>query len=151
VVRDMSVLVAPAFHELMKCGAAADLFYNDDTGARILASMSGSRGTEWLKDGRLRTGIFTSAIVAESPGWKVALFFSGRLHAGENLTKLLELRPEEMAAPIQMSDGSSSNVPTAPPTVQANCTAHARQKWADIMESFPGECRRVRYDLRAVC
>lgn len=150
VVRDMSASIAPAFHELMKRGATADLFYNDDTGARILASMSGSRGTEWLKDGRLRTGIFTSAIVAESPGWKIALFFSGRLHAGENLTKLLELRPEEMDAPIQMSDGSSSNVPTAPPTVQANCAAHARQKWVDIAESFPGKCRRVLDDLRAV-
>ena len=36
-----------------------------------------------------RTGVFTSGIVSINAGFKVALFFTGRKHAGENLAELL--------------------------------------------------------------
>ncbi len=37
-----------------------------------------------------RTGIFTSGVVSTAEGRKIALFFTGRQHAGENLAEVLK-------------------------------------------------------------
>jgi len=37
-------------------------------------------------EGNERTGIFTSGVIATRDARRIALFFSGRKHAGENLT-----------------------------------------------------------------
>ena len=36
-----------------------------------------------------RTGVFTSGIVSTKQGRRIALFFAGRKHAGENLSHVL--------------------------------------------------------------
>jgi hypothetical protein len=41
-------------------------------------------------------------VVALRDGQRVALFFSGRRHAGENLAQVLKLRAAELPPPIQM-------------------------------------------------
>ncbi len=57
--------------------------------------------------GKCRTGVFTTGIVAETEGRHIALFFTGRKHAGENLGDLLNLRPANLSTPIQMCDALS--------------------------------------------
>src|SRR5579871_1665475 len=61
VVRDAAGHLVPVLEELYQQSAKADVIYNDDTSMRILASMAGAHGEPWVKDGQLRTGLFTSA------------------------------------------------------------------------------------------
>jgi transposase len=53
---------------------------------------------EGTADGR--RGLYTSGVVALRDGHRVALFFSGRRHAGENLAEVLAHRAEELPPPI---------------------------------------------------
>jgi hypothetical protein len=73
----------------------------------------------------------------------MALFFSGRQHAGENLSDVLQHRVAELDAPIHMCDGLSRNLPRELETIVANCLAHGRRNFVDIYDRFPDECRRV--------
>ncbi len=45
-----------------------------------------------------RRGLFTTGVVALRDGHRVALFFSGRRHAGENLAEVLQQRRGVAAA-----------------------------------------------------
>jgi hypothetical protein len=55
-----------------------------------------------------RTGVFTSGIVSVDQGRKIALYFTGGRHAGENLAEVLKKRSAELPSPIQMClDGPS--------------------------------------------
>ena len=75
-----------------------------------------------------RTGVFTSGIVSTATGRKIALYFTGRQHAGENIADVLQQRAAELPSPIQMCDALSRNVPKLLPTgveiLLANCLAH---------------------------
>ncbi len=88
-------------------------------------------------------GMFTSAIVATGEGQKIALFLSGRQHAGENLADVLGRRAAELPPPIQMCDALSRNLPGELKTVVANCLAHGRRQFVDVVNLFPQECRHV--------
>lgn len=97
-----------------------------------------------------RTGVFTSGIVSSKDGRKIALFFTGRKHAGENLADVLRQRNEELNAPIQMCDALSRNMPKELKAIIANCISHSRRKFVDVVESFPNECRYVLETLALV-
>jgi transposase len=90
-----------------------------------------------------RRGLFTSGIVSTSEGRRIALFFSGRQHAGENLADVLAHRACDLPAPIQMCDALSRNLPAAFKTLLANCLAHGRRQFVDVADRFPEECRYV--------
>ena len=114
------------------------LFHNDDTGMRVL-KLKRPEGDE-------RTGVFTSGIVSVGEGRKIALFFTGREHAGENLAAVLKKRTAELPPPIQMCDALSRNVPKLPAGVEillANCLAHGRRQFTEVAANFPTECRYV--------
>ena len=83
-------------------------------------------------------------------GRRIALFFSGRQHAGENLKDVLEQRAAELAPPIQMCDALSRNLPGELKTILANCLAHGRRQFVDVAERFPEECRHVLESLAVV-
>ena len=87
--------------------------------------------------------MFTSGIVSTREGRRIALFFTGRQHAGENLAQVLEKRAAELPAPVQMCDGLDRNLPKDHTTVSANCLTHGRRKFVEIVESFPEESRYV--------
>jgi transposase len=55
-----------------------------------------------------RTGVFTSGIVSTREGQRMALFFTGRWHVGENLSAVLARLPIRL---IQMCDALSRNLP----------------------------------------
>ena len=90
--------------------------------------------------------MFTSGIVSTGEGRKIALFFTGAKHAGENIADVLKQRAAELPAPIQMCDALSRNVPKLPAGVEillANCLAHGRRQFVEVAENFPDECRYV--------
>jgi hypothetical protein len=87
-----------------------------------------------------RTGVFTSGIVSVGEGHKIALYFTGSRHAGENLAEVLKQRSAELPSPIQMCDALSRNVPKLPAGVEillANCLAHGRRQFVDVAENPP--------------
>ena len=142
-------LLMPVFLYLEELAAQAWLFYHDDTHMKVLSLLK--ENAELRAQGsQERTGIFTTAILAEVDDHRIALFFTGRKHAGENLDSLLELRPQDQPTPIQMCDGLASNQLKNAQTRQANCSAHSRRKYVEVLEDFPEQCRFVLERLREV-
>ena len=205
----------PVYQELLRQGAGADQFYNDDTPNRILeldqkkpapgsppepaqaapdlagpgASGVGVSGPapsvqtaslqtvtqRAAQDGpsaptqpsapakppekpskaskkkkTKRTGQYTTAIVAVLRGHPIGLFFTGRNHAGENLTEVLKLRVAGLPPPKQMCDGLDRNLPADFQTILGNCLAHGRRKFFDLFTHWPEECRYVLEGLAEV-
>jgi transposase len=128
----------PAYDEYIRQAALGEVVHNDDTGMRILKLAREPADT--------RTGIFTSGIVSLGPGWKIALYFSGAKHAGENLAEVLKRRPAGLAPLIQMCDALSWNTSRQSEGVErllANCMSHGRRQFVEVAENFPEECRYV--------
>jgi transposase len=147
----------PAYQELIQQAAQGEVIYNDDTSMKILALMGKhqprpeSEETEQEEEeDSERTGIFTSGIVSTRAGQKIALFFTGRKHAGENLATVLAQRARELGPPIQMCDGLDRNVPKDFQTIVSNCLLHGRRKFVEVVTKFPDECRYLLETLREV-
>ena len=153
VIDSMADEVYPVFGEINRYAAAGDIFHNDDTKGRVLALEK--QIAEELEACRAlgkecRTGVFTTGIVSEVEGRHVALFFTGRKHAGENLSDLLDKRSRDLPLPIQMCDALSRNAPKGFQRLLANCLCHGRREFVKIIEDFPDECRHVLEALREV-
>jgi transposase/ribosomal protein S13 len=157
IVQAVSASLAPAFAELIRQSAQGEVLHNDDTTVKILELM-GERGRQEALAGAAedaigsdeRRGLYTSGVVALRDGHRVALFFSGRRHAGENLAQVLKLRAAELPPPIQMCDALSRNLPGELQTILAHCLAHARRQFVDIYERFPEPCRYLLEALAVV-
>ncbi len=133
-----------AYEALIQAAAQGQILYNDDTIAKILEFMGKRKGKDPPEKGvKVRTGVFTSGIISECGDQKIALFFTGRKHAGENLQRVLAERKAELGPPIQMCDSLSRNVPAGFKTILANCNSHGRRKFVDIAGTYPEECRYV--------
>jgi len=133
-----------AYDELVIYAARGDIFYTDDTGMKILSVMAEIKEEVRQADGKkIRTGIFTTGIVSIVDGRKIALFFTGRKHAGENFSDLLGKREKGQCAPIHMCDAKSGNTPKEKEVIGCNCNAHARRNFTDEKENFPDECAYV--------
>jgi len=129
--------VQPVYETLVHQAADGDILHNDDTTARILALM------EQQDPEAARKGIFTTGIVSIKDERQIAIFMTGRNHAGENLEELLKARAKTLEPPIQMCDALSRNVPKAFQTILANCMTHARRQFVEVAEAFPEEVRHV--------
>ena len=155
IVAETAVGLHPAFDELIRQAAQAEVFYNDDTSMKVLALAEAIRAEvkEASSSSRERTGLFTSGIVSTRQGQRVALFFTGRRHAGENFARVLAHRAEGLSPPIQMCDALSRNLPKLPSKLEilvGNCNAHARRHFVDVTPNFPEECRFVLESLGEV-
>jgi len=64
---------------------------------------------------------------------RIALFFTGPKHAGENIADVLKQRAGELPAP---------KLPGVK-VLLANCLAHARRQLVEVADNFPRECRNV--------
>ncbi len=157
IVNDRAKMIEPVYDELIRQAAQGEVVYNDDTTMKILELM-GKRAkdgasaedeafaedsVEREEDSSKRKGIFTSGIVSTNAGRTIALFFTGRRHAGENLAEVLQHRATELSPPIQMCDALSRNVPKEFETILSNCLAHGRRQFVDVALNFPEECRHV--------
>jgi transposase len=157
IVKAVATRLTPAFDELVRQAAQGEVLHNDDTTIKILEWMGErrrqallARVEEEASDADGRTGLFTSGVVALRDGHRVALFFSGRQHAGENLADVLKLRAKELPPPIQMCDALARNLPGELRTMVANCLAHARRQFVDVYDRFPEECRYLLETLAVV-
>ena len=112
---------------------------NDDTTMKILANLKKIEAD----DERSGKGSFTTGVLAVRDQRPIALFFTGPKHAGKNMAQLLEQRASGLSPPIQMCDALSRNVPKEFETLLANCLAHARRNFVDLVPSFPEQCRYV--------
>lgn len=133
-----------AYEALIKFGAQGQIIHNDDTMMRILALMGQNDSTEKSGEEDLsRSGIFTTGIVSIKDGRKIALFFTGQQHAGENLYDLLQKRQSGIGPPIQMCDALSRNQAEEFEVILGNCLAHARRKFVEVSYAFPEGCEHV--------
>jgi hypothetical protein len=149
LVQESSALLLPVYLEVIRQAAQGTVLHNDDTTIKIL-DIEREIFEESKSEPGGRTGMFTTGIVATESGRKIALFFTGRNHAGENLQKVLSQRASELAPPIQMCDGLSRNTTGDFETIVANCVAHARRKFVEVADSFPQECEYVLTELAKV-
>ncbi len=150
LVRDAAGVLAPAYDELVHQAAQGEVVHNDDTTMKILA-LTGPPPEDAAAEGAdERTGVYTSGIVSTAAGHHIALFFTGRQHAGENLAAVLAQRAAERPRPIQMCDALSHNTAGVFDTIVAHCLAHARRQFVDVAQNFPDECRYVLETLRDV-
>ncbi len=170
IVHAKAKLIKPAGQELIRQAAQGDVIYNDDTNNKILEFM-GKRArkakaalqeaalqqeetpdnpTDKDKKKKERTGLFTTGIVSQCADHQIALFFTGRQHAGENLGDVLRQRAQELKPPIQMCDALSRNIPDELQTILANCLSHGRRYFVDVVEHFRDECRYVLRALKVI-
>jgi hypothetical protein len=151
LVRDARPQLQPVWDELVRQAAQGEVVYNDDTTMKILALTAEQRRAAAADaETDARTGVFTSGIVATRAGHRIALFFTGRQHAGENLADVLAQRAADLAPPIQMCDALATNTAGAFDTLLASCLAHARRRFVDVVDNFPAEVRHVLEALREV-
>jgi transposase len=152
IVEEVAEFIKPARDELIRQAAQGEVMHNDDTSMKVLT-------LERQPDDE-RTGVFTSGIVSTGQGQKIALYFTGRQHAGENIADVLKQRAKDLSPLIQMCDALSRNVPKLPAGVEilvAHCLAHGRRQFVEVAANFPEECRYVletlgevyRYDAEA--
>ncbi len=131
--------IHPVYRELIRQAAQGELLYNDDTTMKILANLKKPE----VDDEVSGKGSFTTGVLAVRDERRTALFFTGPKHAGENMAQLLKERASGLSPPIQMCDALSRNVPRELETILANCLAHARRNFVDLVTNFPEECRYV--------
>ena len=135
--------IQPVYHAIIDEAAQGELLHNDDTPMKILELMAENQTLASCKNASKRTGLFTSGIISKCGDHLMALFFTGRHHAGENLQAVLDKRSKALSAPIQMSDALSRNLPGEFETILANCLSHGRRRFVDVVENFPEEVRYV--------
>jgi transposase len=138
MVAEVADQITPVHEELIRQAAQGRVLHNDDTSVKILSLRR--------EETDQRTGVFTSGIVSTAEGNRIALFFTGGQHAGENLADVLKWRASDLPPPIQMCDALSRNEPKVPEplrTLLANCLAHGRRKFVEVASSFPPQCRYV--------
>ncbi len=137
IVTETAVMLQPALQELTRQAARGEVVHNDDTSMRVLSL---DRDADISPE---RTGVFTSGLVWIFQARRIALYFTGCKHAGENLAAVLKQRPTDLPPPIQMCDALSRNVPKSFATLLANCLTHGRRNFVEVTPSFPEECRFV--------
>ena len=137
IMEETAVPLQPALEELKRQAAQGEVVHNDDTSMRVLSL---DRDADISPE---RTGVFTSGLVWACQQRRIALYFTGCKHAGENLAEVLKQRSPELPPAIQMCDALSRNVPKLVETMVANCNAHSRRNFVKVTPNFPEECRFV--------
>jgi hypothetical protein len=98
-----------------------------------------------------RSGLFTTGLVSmDALERKIALFMTGRKHAGENLAEVLALRPVGLPKPVVMSDALACNTPQGHAFIESHCIPHGRRHFVDEMTNHPRECAYVLERLEVV-
>jgi rubredoxin len=146
IVEQVADRIYPIYPELNYQAAQGDVVYNDDTTMKILELMK----TNDEPDSSERKGMFTTGIMSTKGDRQIALFYSGRQHAGENIADLLKQRQAHLPLPVQMCDASSRNTSETFKVILSNCLAHGRRKFVEVAVSFPDQCQYVLETLAQV-
>jgi transposase len=121
---------------LNRMAADGEVMQTDDTCVRILSCLKEDRRQ---KEGKGRA-TNTSGNVVKVGDRRIALYASGRRHAGENLAELLQMRSAGLDRPVQMSDALAANWIGQEKVIGAKCLAHGRRNVLDLAAIHPAEC-----------
>lgn len=138
MAEDVADSAFPIYKVLLEEAASMELVHSDDTTGRILSLMK-----ELKESNAERKGIFTTGILAKSAEREICLMFTGNRHAGENVQRLLDKRPESLPTVKLMCDALSRNEPKQTEVILGNCNDHARREWVDLIPAKgdpPEEC-----------
>ncbi len=125
-------ILLPVFEFLKRLAREGKLVQNDDTRMKVLELVKENKKNPELD----RTEIQTSAIISHLPsGQQIRLFFTGRAHAGENLSALLEGR-QTPGKPLQMCDAHPKNLPKEDPAPRSRRS----KKSEPVYKTEPGFC-----------
>jgi hypothetical protein len=138
LMEDLADTALPVFEQLVLLAAQSPLLHHDDTRIGILTLLDENKHLP----SDARYGIHCSSFAAVGEHL-IILYFSGRCHSGENLGKLLDLRPKALPLPTQMSDAASANGKHGHQVIDARCNAHGVRKFKDIREQFPDACEQA--------
>jgi len=148
------VSVFVGIHEtLIRAAAQGKVVHNDDTSMKVLELAARKEPDQANCEEQTtsdRKGVFTSGIVSVLDDYRIALFFTGHNHAGENLTDVLKHRAAELGPPIQMCDALSRNMPEELEAIIANRLSHGRRRFVEMAMNFPQECLHVLEILKEV-
>lgn len=133
LVEQLAGCCYPLFETLKYYAANGRRIHNDDTSLRIQQIIQELKYNPDVK----RKGMFTTGMMAEFEGHRIALFLNGVKHAGENLEDILKKRATDKPPIIQMCDALSCNVAKGIETILANCVSHGFRKFQDIVDYFP--------------
>lgn len=122
----------PVMDALEHEAAQSPLFFNDDTTVKITRVPPPQEEEH--------KGTWTTGILCQSEQRTIALFYSGRQHAGDNLGALLDRRDSALEEPTQMCDGLSRNWPPNHETTRTQCITHGRRNFVDIRDNFEELC-----------
>jgi len=128
VVSSLAQELAPIWNSLLSLAANAQVLHTDDTNAQILQRTRELQAIPQEERKRSRTGTFTTAVMAQAAEGRIALYFTGAQHAGENLRELLDRRDAGNSPPVQMSDALSRNIPADYQVILCNCLTHGSSK-----------------------
>jgi transposase len=130
--------VMPIYYELKKMASNAKLFLLDDTPNRILEQQPEERANRNGQGTRIRTGVYSSGIVAYTQtDQEIVLFETSLGHAGEFIDSLLKKRDRSLPIPTVLSDALNSNKPSFMEVHQAYCNAHCRREFFDLQHLKP--------------
>jgi hypothetical protein len=146
IVEQVADRIFPVYLEHNYQAAQGDVIYDDDTTMKVLELMKKNEEP----DSPERKGIFTTGILSTTKNRQIALFYTGRKHAGENMTDLLSQRQAHLPLPVQMCDALSRNTPKTFKAILTNCLAHGRRKFVEVAVNFPDQCQYVLETLAQV-
>jgi transposase len=146
IVEKAADKIHPVYNELIRQAAQSQLLHSDDTTMKILANDKEPKG----EDDTSGKGSFTTGVLGVKDEREIALFFTGKKHAGQNMADLLKQRAADLGPPIHMCDALSRNITKEFETILANCLTHGRRNFVDLASSFPEECRSVIESLAQV-
>ena len=149
VVKKSDELLLPLFSALEKHGIqCAETVRIDDTGSKVIEIQrqinDEIKALEMAGKSidKVRTGINATGVYFETRDGIVVLYYTGRHHAGEILSKLLVLRRTVTAEKlVKVTDAASKNFDAgqANETIEAVCNAHAMVNFFDIKDKYPAE------------
>ena len=142
--------VYPVFEQLKILAAQGAVIDQDDTPVRILSLIAENRRTQAEATSGTRTGMDTTALVAQQGAPTICLYCAGRTHAGENLEALLTHREADRGKPIVMSDALAAHTAEEAALIRCHCLAHGRRKCSELEAVCPEECAVVLEALKQV-
>mgnify|MGYP000993826807 FL=1 len=144
---DQSELVAnmikPVFDHLKILASSADHFYLDDTTNKILDAKPVLKKRRGSNKEMLRTGVYSSGLIATLDKKDIVLFQTNIGHAGEFIDEILDQRKKDLPIPKLMSDAASQNKPSRREVIWCLCNAHARRQFFDLIDDHPEFCQRI--------
>lgn len=126
------------YEALVDFAANGSIIHTDDTTMRVH-----SLRKEISEEEDSRTGIFTTGLISQVGQRRIALFFTGQKHAGENFDLTLKRRMAGLGKPIHMCDGLLRNISKEFETILCNCLCHGRRQVVDVAENFPEQSRKI--------